>query len=280
VLDDAKHYWVAPDEVDKLLRAGEGWLATHPARELIAHRYLTRQRKLAAVALERLEALAQAEEEVLPESSTVDEEGELPAQVRRAPLAAQRAAAVVAALADSGATRVLDLGCGAGALLAELVKDRRYTRLIGVDVSTEALRMAERRLQRHATRVGLLQSALTYTDDRLKGFDAAVLMEVIEHVDPPRLPAVEASVFGHAQPSTVVVTTPNVEYNPRYEGMAEGALRHHDHRFEWTRAEFAAWTERVATTYGYTVTRSGVGEDDPTVGAPTQLAVFTREGAS
>ena len=62
VLDDAKHYWVSTDEVDKLIRAGEGWLAAHPDRALIANRYLAHRRALAAPALERL-----AEADDLPE---------------------------------------------------------------------------------------------------------------------------------------------------------------------------------------------------------------------
>jgi 3' terminal RNA ribose 2'-O-methyltransferase Hen1 len=184
---------------------------------------------------------------------------------------------------------VLDLGCGSGALLADLKRDKQFTQLVGVDVSMSVLRLAQRRLhldrpgatpERQRDRVRLLQSALTYTDDRLIGFDAAVLMEVIEHVDPPRLAALAAVVFGHAQPSTVVVTTPNVEYNVRYEGMTADALRHHDHRFEWSRAEFAAWCAGVCESYGYQVRTRGVGDEDLHVGAPTQLATFSRVGRS
>jgi 3' terminal RNA ribose 2'-O-methyltransferase Hen1 len=283
VFDDAKHYWVAPDEVDKLVRAGSGWLADHPDRDLITRRYLAHRRALAEEADQRLESLRAAGDE----PSTVDEDepeedAELPPTVRRLPLAEQRRAAVRAELERAGAARVLDLGCGSGALLADLVRDRRYTELVGVDVSTRGLELAERRLrldrapQRSRDRVRLLHSALTYADDRLVGFDAAVLMEVVEHVDQPRLPALAAAVFGHARPSTVVVTTPNVKYNARYEGMAPGARRHHDHRFEWTRNEFAAWCAEVAARHGYTVAVSGVGETDPELGHPTQLATFTR----
>jgi 3' terminal RNA ribose 2'-O-methyltransferase Hen1 len=277
VLDDAKHYWVAPDEVEKLLRAGEGWLAAHPSKSLIAHRYLAHRRALAGEALVRLTEAATGDDAVAP----TDEDAELPAAARKEPLAAQRRTAVLEALRASGATRVLDLGCGPGALLGDLVRDRRYTEIIGVDVSTVALEIAERRLhlgrlpQRQQDRIKLLQSALTYRDDRLRGFDAAVLMEVVEHVDPPRLPALADAVFGHAAPGTVIVTTPNVEYNVRYEGMTPGAHRHHDHRFEWDRAAFAAWTASVAASYGYTVTLHGVGDEDSSLGTPTQMAVFS-----
>jgi 3' terminal RNA ribose 2'-O-methyltransferase Hen1 len=291
VLDDAKHYWVAPDEIDKLLRAGEGWLGQHPERALITRRYLAHRRALAGEALARLAELRLTDDATEPDSVDVpgdqgtDEDANLPAGARRQPLAAQRRAAVLAALTEAGATRVLDLGCGGGALLADLIRDRRYTEIVGTDVAYRALAMAQRRLrldrlpQRQRDRIKLWQSALTYRDDRLRGFDAAVLMEVIEHLDPPRLPALEGAVFGHAQPATVVVTTPNAEYNVRYESLAAGSMRHHDHRFEWTRAEFADWATRIAAGYGYTTVISGVGDDDAAVGAPTQLAVFTRSTA-
>ncbi|MFE9651726.1 3' terminal RNA ribose 2'-O-methyltransferase Hen1 [Micromonospora sp. NPDC006431] len=279
VLDDAKHYWVAPDEVDKLLRAGAGWLADHPERSLISRRYLAHRRALAGEALARLAELRLADEVPVDDSVESDHPREAP----RASLAVRRREAVLAALRTSGASRVLDLGCGDGALLTALVADRRFTEIVGTDVSSQALTLAARRLrldrlpERQRDRIRLWQSALTYRDDRLRGYDAAVLMEVVEHVDPPRLPALEDAVFGHARPGTVVVTTPNVEYNVRYDGLGAGRFRHADHRFEWTRTEFAAWVERVAATHGYTATIDGVGDDDPEVGTPTQLAVLTRK---
>ncbi|SCG61610.1 3' terminal RNA ribose 2'-O-methyltransferase Hen1 [Micromonospora coxensis] len=281
VLDDAKHYWVAPDEIDKLLRAGAGWLADHPERGLITRRYLAHRRALAGQALARLAELRLADEP--PADDSVDEAAPTPQRDgARASLAVRRREAVLGALATAGANRVLDLGCGGGALLTALAADRRYTEIVGTDVSTHALTLAARRLrldrlpERQRDRIRLWQSALTYRDDRLRGWDAAVLMEVIEHVDPPRLPALEDAVLGHARPGTVVVTTPNAEYNVRYEGLGAGRFRHADHRFEWTRAEFADWVARVADTYGYTAVISGVGDDDPEVGSPTQLAVLTR----
>ncbi|XVV12892.1 3' terminal RNA ribose 2'-O-methyltransferase Hen1 [Actinoplanes sp. CA-131856] len=273
VLDDAKHYWVAPDEIEKLLRSGEGWLAGHPDKVLIARRYLAHKRALTTTALQSLEG-EEAEE------PPAEEEAELPV-VRRRSLAEQRRDAVLAALTEVGATRVLDLGCGGGALLGALMKDRRYTEVVGTDVSSRALEIAARKLrldrlpERQRGRLKLWQSALTYRDDRLRGYDAAVLMEVIEHLDVPRLPALEASVFGHAHPGAVVVTTPNAEYNVHYEGLT--GMRHSDHRFEWTRAEFQEWATRTAQTYGYDVTFRTVGELDETTGSPTQLALFTVE---
>lgn len=197
------------------------------------------------------------------------------------PLAVQRREAILAALRDHGASRVLDLGCGQGELVRELLKDVRFTEILGVDVSVRALTIASRRLrldrmgERQASRVKLVQGSLAYTDNRLKGYDAAVLSEVIEHLDLPRLPALEYAVFGHARPRTALVTTPNVEYNVRWETLPAGHTRHGDHRFEWTREEFRAWAQAVAGRHGYTVRFAPVGPDDPEVGPPTQMAVFT-----
>lgn len=199
------------------------------------------------------------------------------------PLNAQRHEAVHQALLDVGARSVIDLGCGSGQFVARLVKTPAFTRIAGTDVSTRSLQYAARRLhldtmsERQSARVQLFQSALTYEDDRLSGYDAAVLMEVIEHVDPSRLDALERVVFGAAKPDAVIVTTPNREYNVLYEGLV--GRRHPDHRFEWDRAEFAGWSDRVATVYGYQVERRGVGDHDETHGNPTQLAIFTRKEA-
>ncbi|MQS12247.1 3' terminal RNA ribose 2'-O-methyltransferase Hen1 [Streptomyces kaniharaensis] len=300
VLDGAKHYWVAPDEVDKLLAAGEGWLAAHPERALITRRYLSRRWSLTRAAMERLELarLAEADDreveeidnavddqpETIPEA-TQDETAEAAPgttteEPRQPSLAEQRRTAILTALREVGAARVADLGCGQGELIGALLKDARFTEVLGVDVSARALQTAARKLrlerlpERQAARVTLAQGALTYTDARLKGFDAAVLCEVIEHLDLPRLPALEYAVFGSARPGAVVVTTPNVEYNVRWESLPAGCVRHADHRFEWSRAEFRAWAERVAADYGYTVELRPVGPEDPEVGPPTQLALF------
>ncbi|MFF7447901.1 MULTISPECIES: 3' terminal RNA ribose 2'-O-methyltransferase Hen1 [unclassified Streptomyces] len=281
VLDDAKHYWVASDEVDKLLRAGEGWLPDHPEQKLITSRYLSRRWSLTRAAMERLELVRLAE----ADDSEVEEidnavEAETEDEERPTPLAVQRRDAIVAALQASGAARVLDLGCGQGQLVQALLKDVRFTEIVGVDVSMRALTIASRRLkldrmgERMASRVQLLQGSLAYTDKRLKGYDAAVLSEVIEHLDLPRLPALEYAVFGAARPRTVLVTTPNVEYNVRWESLPAGHVRHGDHRFEWTREEFRSWASSVAERHGYDVEFVPVGPDDPEVGPPTQMAVF------
>jgi SAM-dependent methyltransferase len=305
VLDDARHHWVGADEVDKLLRAGGGWLAAHPDRDLITRRYLRHRTGLTRTALERLAEVDDVDAAVLDDATAppvpaaggptaaagdaadeaADDAADDEAPDRPLPLAQQRHGAVLAALRSAGAQRVVDLGCGAGALLPALLAERSFTEVVGVDVSARALEIAARRLrldrmpERQRERIRLFQSGLTYTDARLRGYDAAVLLEVVEHLDPDRLPALEHAVFGAAAPATVVLTTPNAEYNVRYPDLPPGAFRHRDHRFEWTRRQFADWTAAVGERYGYGVRLLGVGDDDPEVGTPTQLAVFTRSAA-
>jgi 3' terminal RNA ribose 2'-O-methyltransferase Hen1 len=278
VLDDDKHYWVGADEVDKLLRRAGAWLSDHPERELIAHRYLRHDRRLVHDALARLlDEVGGDPDEVGAVDDAKEEKVE-----ERISLNDQRLAAVLAAVEASGARRVVDLGCGSGKLVGRMLRDSGVDKVMGVDVSYRALETAARRLHldtmapRQRERVELVQGALTYRDARLVGFDAATVVEVIEHLDPPRLGAFERAVFAYAHPGTVIVTTPNVEYNARFETLPAGELRHRDHRFEWSRAEFTDWAGGVAARHGYRVELSGIGPDDPDVGTPTQMAVFGR----
>lgn len=278
VLDNEKHYYVGDDEVEKLLRRGEDWLAAHPERDLIARRYLKYQRSLTDEALSRLVADESAASEDAVDQQADEEEAE-----RRISLNEQRIGAVVAAIRGSGARRVLDLGCGEGRLLVALLKNSDATEIVGVDVAHSALARARERLRldrlppMQAARVKLLQGALTYHDERLAGFDAAAVVEVIEHLDPPRLAAFERILFGHARPTTVALTTPNADYNVRWPTLRAGHFRHRDHRFEWSRAEFQTWAERVAAMHGYSVRFLPIGPEDPEIGPPTQMAVFTRD---
>jgi 3' terminal RNA ribose 2'-O-methyltransferase Hen1 len=287
VLDDSKHYWVDDAEIDKLIRAGGAWLAAHPERDLIIHRYLAHQRALTASAVARLAEVDDTEPEALDNAVPQAAPEAADAVPPRATLAQQRRDSVLTVLrdtvlADSASARVADLGCGEGRLVAMLLREPSVARVLGVDVSHRALERTAQRLHldtmpdRQRDRVDLLQSSLTYADARLASLDAAVLMEVIEHVDPPRLGALEQTVFGAARPGTVVVTTPNAEHNVRFPDLRPGAMRHPDHRFEWTRPQFRDWAAGVAARRGYQVRFLPIGADDPEVGPPSQLAVFTR----
>ena len=280
VLDDAKHYWVSTEEVDKLIRAGGDWLGGHPEKELITRRYLSHQKRLTRSALARLAEADDTAPEELDNAVPQDSED---TKDEHKPLAVLRREAILAIISQSGARRVGDLGCGAGVLTRDLLSDQRFEHVTAVDVSVRALQLAARDLKldqlpdHQRQRLTIFQSSLTYRDDRLAGLDAAVLMEVIEHLDPDRIPALERVVFGEAAPGTVVVSTPNAEYNVHFIAtMAPGTLRHRDHRFEWTRAEFRAWAERAAGSYGYRVRFLPAGPEHPDTGPPTQLAVFDR----
>lgn len=274
VLDDEKHYYVGEDEVRKLLRRGERWLPSHPARDLITERYLKYQRSLVREALARLQEDAVAPDATAERYAAAEEALEAPVRLN-----ALRLEAVLEALKQCSARRVLDLGCGEGKLLVMLMKDAYFERLVGMDVSAQALENAAKRLRLDShpirrERVSLLHGALTYRDDRLHGYDAATLVEVIEHLDAPRLRALERVVFEYARPGCVIVTTPNREYNARFESLPAGNFRHPDHRFEWGRSEFRTWAEYVATQFGYAVRFVPIGEADEALGPPTQMAVF------
>jgi 3' terminal RNA ribose 2'-O-methyltransferase Hen1 len=277
VFDSRKHYYVGADEMEKLLAKGAGWLAQHPQKDAIARRYLRFQPSLYRQALARLQEDDQPEDEA--EEARPQEEAEQSLE-KPLQLNEQRLAAVAAALRASGARRVLDLGCGAGALLRELLADRQFEELVGMDVSIRALEAAQRRLKldrlppAQANRVKLIHGSLMYRDKRLAGFDAAAVVEAIEHLDPPRLSAFERVLFEFARPATVVLTTPNREYNVTWPKLAGGQLRHPDHRFEWTRQEFALWCEAIVARFGYEAQVAPVGPVHETLGAPTQMAVF------
>ncbi len=279
VFDNAKHYFVGPEEVEKLLSRGAGWLAGHPEKEEITRRYLKFQPSLYRQALARLvaeEEPAEANDDAGP-TEKAEEVLETPLSLNE-----QRLGAVLAALRGSGARRVLDLGCGEGKLLRELLKDKQFEQIVGMDVSIRSLEVARDRLrldrlpERQAARIKLMQGSLTYRDRRLEGFDAAAVVEVVEHLDPPRLESFERALFEFARPGTVVLTTPNREYNATWENVGPNRFRHPDHRFEWTRAEFRAWAEAVAARHGYHVRFLPIGPVDEALGAPTQMGVFER----
>lgn len=285
VLDNDKHYWVGDDEVSKLLRHGEGWLAGHPERELIATRYLKYRRNLANDALAQLreqDGEAPAEIEADSPEDPREEAGE-----ERLSLHQQRHGVILSVLQARGVKRVIDLGCGEGRLIRALLKHRTFEKIVGMDVSHRALENAAGKLRLEQLpplvrqRVELIHGSLMYRDARIEGFDAGVLCEVIEHLDPPRLAALERVVFDCAKPGIVIVTTPNCEYNVMWETLAPGAKRHRDHRFEWTRDQYRAWAAGICSRFGYSCEFRDIGEvgvtpDGCEVGTPTQMGVFSR----
>lgn len=285
VLDAAKHYYIGDAEVDKLFRHGEGWFTQHPERTLIVRRYLKRRSSLIEQAVERLsEAELQTNTEELDAEPAGEEEKRLE---RPLTLHTQRLIHVAERLKSLGAQSVADLGCGEGKLLRRLMAERSFEKILGIDVSHRSLVLAAGRLhldrlpERQRQRIELRQGSLLYRDAMLEGFDAAAMVEVIEHLDPARFAAMERVVFEFARPQHVVITTPNREYNALFPTLEPGRLRHPDHRFEWTRSEFSAWASGVASRFGYSVTVEPVGPTHAEHGAPTQMAVFTRvNGAS
>jgi 3' terminal RNA ribose 2'-O-methyltransferase Hen1 len=280
VFDNSKHYFVDRAEIEKLLARGEGWLAEHPKREAITRRYLKHQGGLARRALARL-----AEEDE-PDETTVETKSTGVEEVLEKPISLneQRLGVVLSALKASGAKRVVDLGCGEGKLLRTLFKEKQFEEIVGLDVSVRSLEIAKRRLRLdempsfQKDRIRLLHGSLMYRDERLHGFDAAAVVEVIEHLDPPRLAAFERVLFECARPSTIVLTTPNREYNVMWEAIGPEKLRHDDHRFEWTREEFHTWAQRIADQYDYVVRFLPVGTEAEEVGPPTQMGIFERKG--
>jgi 3' terminal RNA ribose 2'-O-methyltransferase Hen1 len=283
VLDDAKHYWVGQDEIERLIRRGGDWLSVHPERELITSRALRHDKRLTREALARLASLdtGGADVDVDRADERADEAEQ--AMEEKISLNDQRMAAVVGEVSRSGARRVADLGCGEGKLIQRLLREApSIEKVTGVDVSMRSLHRASAKLHldtmapTQRKRVELLQGALTYRDKRLRAYDTVTLVEVVEHVDPERLEALEGSVFEWIAPRTVIVTTPNIEYNVLFNAAAPDGLRHNDHRFEWTRAEFQDWANGVATRRGYDVRFEPIGTIDDIHGPPTQMAVFTK----
>ena len=282
VFDRQKHYYMNEEEIQKLLDHGEGWLAAHPARERIVKRYFGLKKGLARKAIDRLATGADEDDETAEEAEAAEEAAE--EKAARTPLNRQRLETVKNAVLKSGAKSVIDLGCGSAPLTAMLLKEPQIRKITACDVAARALEKAAQRLNIYKLpsvlreKLTLIQGSLTYRDQRFEGYDCACIVEVIEHIEPMRIPAFERVIFEFAKPGTVILTTPNREYNVNYEKLEDDKLRHGDHRFEWTRDEFRQWTEHVCSKFGYSCVISGIGENDEAHGQPTQMGVFTKNG--
>ena len=271
VFDKRKHYYMDDSEVDKLLENGKGWLEDHPKKALITLRYFNKIQRFTQVALDRLdngegfvaEALDESEEQV------------------RVSLNTRRLETVIKTLKMREISSVIDLGCGEGNLLKLLIKEKQFTKIAGTDVSLTALERAKEKLRieklsdAQRSRISLFQSSVTYRDSRFAGYDAIVAVEVIEHLDENRLGAFSEVIFGTAKSKTVIITTPNVEYNQNYAGLSTEHFRHGDHRFEWNRKQFHDWAEKTAEKYGYKIEYEDIGDTDEHTATPTQMGVFT-----
>ena len=279
VFDTQKHYYIDESEIRKLLKHGEDWLPQHPHKGKITSRFLGRRYGFIKQAYQALTAaeLEQESEEEKVEKGDLEKAEEK--QVKT-PLNTQRLEAVKDAVIKSGAKTVIDMGCGEGQLTGMLLKENAIEKVAACDISVSTLEVASRRLKKDCIpadkdKLTLFQGSLTYKDKRFTGYDCACLIEVIEHIDAARLVALERIVFAYAAPKTVIVTTPNREYNTAY-GMEESQLRHKDHRFEWTRDEFSGWAKEICDKFGYSCEISGIGEENEEFGTPTQMGVFTK----
>ncbi|MCR5806816.1 MAG: 3' terminal RNA ribose 2'-O-methyltransferase Hen1 [Oscillospiraceae bacterium] len=282
VFDKQKHYFTDEDEIKKLLDHGKGWLEDHPYKEKIARRYFAVKKSYARKALDIL--LSYENEENTDDNIIDDTSIEPQTKEIHTPLNTQRMETVRDAVLESGAASVLDLGCGECRLTSLLLNEQQIRRITACDVSVNVLEKAAKRLhldrmnEHRKNKLELIQGSLTYKDKRFEGFDCVCVVEVIEHIDPMRITSFERNVFEFAAPHTVILTTPNREYNVNYEHMEENDLRHGDHRFEWTHAEFREWTEHICSKFGYTCELRGIGDVDEKYGTPTQMAVFTKAG--
>lgn len=277
VIDDDKHYYVDKNEIDKLMNRAKDWLPTHPLKDAIVRKFLRYDRILTKEAIARLAEFEPDLDEV--EVPGVDQEEAVDKKIS---LHTQRLEQVTAKLVELGAASVIDLGCGEGRLIQLLIKQRSIKQIRGMDVCVRSLELAARRLRLDDAseslrrRVELIHGSLMYRDSRLAGFDAAAIVEVIEHLDLARLAAFERVVFEFAKPQYVVLTTPNIEYNAVFDTMEPGQLRHNDHRFEWTRAEFQAWCDGICERFKYRVEITGIGEAHEDYGSPSLMGVFSR----
>jgi 3' terminal RNA ribose 2'-O-methyltransferase Hen1 len=297
VFDNRKHYWIGDEEVDKLLSHGEGWLENHPEKVFITRRYFSKFRSFTRLALKRLDRLDNGEggaesgtEETVaenPEATEISAEISAEASVENLlRLNDERLLTVLDELKASNAKSVIDMGCGEGNLLKHLIKEKTFIAIAGTDVSVASLNRAKERLkldslsEEQKKRVTLFQSSLCCRDKRFRNYDAAALVEVIEHLDENRLSSLASVVFGDAAPTVVVITTPNSAYNVNYPGLAAGSFRHTDHRFEWNDAQFRAWAGSIAGRYGYSVHYKGIGAQDGERGTPTLMAVFNKNAGT
>ena len=277
VFDKQKHYYIESSEINKLLTHGQGWLENHPYKEKIVNRYFSIKKDYAKTVLENFLSNESKEEDI--NSNEISEE-----TTKKTSLNNLRLQKVKDVVLSSGASSVIDLGCGEGKLTELLLKEPQIKKITACDVSISSLEKAAKRLHidnmpsYKKDKLTLMQASLTYKDTRFEGFDCACIVEVIEHIDATRIPSFERIIFEFAAPKTVIITTPNKNYNVNYKTLCADKLRHNDHRFEWSKEEFENWANNICKKFSYTVELCGIGEEDEQQQTATQMGVFTRNG--
>ncbi len=257
VFDNNKHYFVNNDEVEKLLSKGGDWIDVHPEKDFITSRYLNSK----FIDAKKLESLFSKEQNKMIEER------------KKNSLNSQRLSQVTDVIESLNIKSLVDLGCGEGKLIKELLNNTSVEKILGVDISINVLKKAARKLKYDTVKdkIELVQSSAVYYDERFTEYEAICLIEVIEHIDEQKLYLLKENVFNLVKPKYVIITTPNVEYNTVYE--LDG-YRHSDHRFEWSRSEFRLWCEEICNQYNYDVEYFSIGEEMETVGNSTQMGVF------
>lgn len=261
VIDNYKHYFIDEKEIEKLERYGEGWLEQHPLRDLIYR-----------------QALRFKEIYSLVENSSKDEKKIEP--VKKVRLNELRYEKIVNTVSEMKPRSVVDFGSGEGKLSVQLGFVEGITEILAVEPSESASLKALERFNKVKNKEKfvnpeLLWGSLFYYDERLKDKDVIILCEVIEHIDESRLPKAMDTLLHDYQPGALIITTPNRDYNELYD--MEEHLRHNDHRFEWTRAEFRQWCTERNHGNDYELLFDGIGEEHASQGFPTQMCVFKRK---
>ena len=244
VMDDYKHYFIDEKEQERLERYGEGWLDTHPMRNIIYKRALRFRHLL----------------------------NEAPKE-KHTSLNTMRYEAIVNQVKQLQHSIVIDMGAGEGKLTEQLAQIKTIDKLYAVDPSNAALmKMTKRFSDAEFSVTPTIQwGSLYYEEDNFRKADVFILCEVIEHINEDRLPQLMHLITDTYAPKSIIITTPNAEYNRVYELQQ---MRHDDHRFEWTRAQFKAWCSKVSPQYELHF--EGIGVEHPAYGTPTQMCVMTR----
>ena len=263
VFDRYLHFWIDEPQLQRFIRLTAGWLESHPEKRFILTEYFWPAADFKSRVLERFNAIPG-----------------LSSNEKAQPLKIQRHEAIEATLAIHGAKTIIDLGCGEGSLIFYLLEQKKYAKIAGTDISAKNIESAKKRIAGRPSRAcredDLFVSSLTYPDKRLRGYDAAVLSEVIEHFEINRMNTVMKNILGAAKPQIFIMTTPNRAYNNQFSGLADGAMRHPDHRYEFTEEEFTNFCRKNASAFGYEVELEPIGEISPEFGAPTLMGVFKK----